>query len=101
MEQGEYSKQTRCPYCGKFVSPDADGYYDTEERGADPEFTPVAAFCNEGCACLFHGRPVPGNAVAPPSTHDHRDRGDPMVKHEPEYTGPEYSAAGVLMRAGQ
>jgi hypothetical protein len=49
----------RCPNCGRFVGINPDGYYDTAERGADPDSTPVAAFCDERCACVFHGRPVP------------------------------------------
>lgn len=53
------SHETRCPNCGRFVEFDADGYYDTAERGADPETTRVACFCNEACACEFHGRPAP------------------------------------------
>jgi len=55
---------TRCPYCGRFVPTDADGYYDTAERGADPEFCHVAAFCSEEHAAKFHGRAVePATAV--------------------------------------
>ena len=50
--------RSRCPNCGRFVEIDANGYYDTAERGADPEFTPVACFCDETCACKFHGRPI-------------------------------------------
>ena len=50
--------RSRCPNCGRFVEFDANGYYDTAERGADPEFTPVACFCDETCACKFHGRPI-------------------------------------------
>jgi hypothetical protein len=56
---------TRCPFCGRFVDANADGYYDTAERGADPEFTYVAAFCDESHAAKFHGRPVPANYWKP------------------------------------
>lgn len=47
---------SRCPYCARFVEVDADGFYDTAERGANPEFCHVAQFCNEQCADKFHGR---------------------------------------------
>ena len=47
-------RRSRCPNCGRFVEFDANGYYDTGERGADPKFTSVACFCDETCACKFH-----------------------------------------------
>jgi len=58
-------EQWRCPNCGRFVEVDADGFYDTEERGADPECTPVACFCDERCADVFHGRVAKATGGAP------------------------------------
>ena len=55
--------RSRCPNCGRFVEFDANGYYDTAERGADPKFTSVACFCDETCACKFHGRPIASSAI--------------------------------------
>jgi hypothetical protein len=46
----------RCPYCGRFVGVDPDGYYDTAERGADPETAYVTAFCDKAHADKFHNR---------------------------------------------
>lgn len=60
---------TRCPQCQRFVPVNADGYYDTAERGAEPEECYVAAFCDERCACRFHGRPVPKNYWRPVEQH--------------------------------
>jgi hypothetical protein len=48
--------QWRCPCCGRFIQYDADGFYDTAERGANPDTSHVACFCDEACADKFHGR---------------------------------------------
>ncbi len=37
--------QPRCPFCGKYQSPEADGYYG--KLDPDAEFTGVEIFCNE------------------------------------------------------
>ncbi len=48
--------QWRCPQCGRFIKYDSDGFYDTAEKGVDPDTSHVACFCDETCADKFHGR---------------------------------------------
>ena len=54
-----------CPHCGRFVGTDPDGYYDASDPKQPADMQPVAAFCDEKCACLHHNRPVPVNYWKP------------------------------------
>lgn len=42
----------RCPFCGRYIERDADGWYDCEDRNDDD--SPVHCFCTEECADKFH-----------------------------------------------
>ena len=48
MEHWDNEMVWRCPTCGRFISPDTDGFFDVAPggmRGSDP----VVAYCNERC----------------------------------------------------
>lgn len=59
-----YKGNEKCPQCGRFVDPDGRAYFDTAERGAIPDMSYVAAFCDEQCAAKFHGRSHTDAALA-------------------------------------
>jgi hypothetical protein len=61
------NKPNHCPYCGRFTGIDPDGFYDSCERGADPDTAYVAAFCDQSHADKFHGRAITPNYWKPES----------------------------------
>lgn len=54
MTTGEktHKHNLRCPFCGRFVGDDPDGYYDREDR--DDEMGEVVCFCSQDHADKFH-----------------------------------------------
>jgi hypothetical protein len=61
--QMQNTAATRCPFCARFISPRADGFYARSVRGDNN--APVAAFCSEAHADRFHGigAPKPADPV--------------------------------------
>lgn len=52
MPDGVDKHDERCPFCGRFIKQNADGYYDREDR--TDELSQVVCFCVKDCADKFH-----------------------------------------------